>query len=359
MSVIPRIDGIDKRPLTLRDGHLYLAREGLLAAVNAALTLRRPLLLTGEPGSGKTRFAEACAHWFATYWSDIGGSPAFAPASQEAVCIVRSDSRARDLLYRYDALARFGDAQLAGSARTWAQNPRNYLSLEPLGRSLVKGGFSVVLIDEIDKSPRDLPNDLLDVLEDRRFEIGELREVETPEYQQMLGEPLEQHTPPLQRWMYSPDTKGEWKHQTWPLIVISSNTERQLPTPFLRRCVCHHLMPFERDELIQIVRDRFPNLDSGTLALGEALVDFFLWLRAERLEKPPSTSELIDASEVVHGELLRAHKDRAWAQAMVDAIQVPDKTADRSQTKVRKAWRALSFFGCLVKLEADIKKVTE
>ncbi|MEZ4464387.1 MAG: AAA family ATPase [bacterium] len=150
--------------------HRYLPDEALIAATNVAIALGLPLLLTGEAGCGKTDFAFAIARF------QSGKGRAWDPDDADdglLDCYVRSDSRARDLLYHYDAVRRFGDAHHGQQVR--AADPRYYIELRNLGRALaeaeVRGRQRVVLIDEIDKAPRDLPNDLLRELDQGRFEI--------------------------------------------------------------------------------------------------------------------------------------------------------------------------------------------
>lgn len=361
----PRIDPKNDQ-LPLGGGHTYFADPQLIAAINAALLLGRPLLLTGEPGSGKSCLAQAVDRYFRHHWQ---GNPSVKPQpdGKLGVCIVRSDSQARDLLYLFDSIARFGDAQLDDTARSWAKNPRNYLSLEPLGAAIVSGKFSVVLVDEIDKSPRDLPNDLLDVVEEQQFQIRELPEIETPEYIDHIGTPQGWAAANTRRWMRPPGrekARGEQRltaAEGWPLIIITSNTERQLPHPFLRRCVCYHIPKFEKERLIKIASDRFPTL-MGEPGVGDRVIEFFKHLQELRLEKPPGTSELVDALGVLEGERRIAHPsdwksvssrfERLMARAMAG------RNDDSRQQEKEEGLGSLPFFSCLVKLERDIRVVT-
>lgn len=373
----PRIDPTDVQ-LPLGGGHTYFADPQLIAAINAALLLGRPLLLTGEPGSGKSCLAQAVDRYFRHHWQ---GNPSVKPEpdGKLGVCIVRSDSQARDLLYLFDSIARFGDAQLDDTARSWAKNPRNYLSLEPLGAAIVSGKFSVVLVDEIDKSPRDLPNDLLDVVEEQQFQIREIPEIETPEYIDHIGTPQGWAAANTRRWMRPPGrekARGEQRLTAvdgWPLIIITSNTERQLPHPFLRRCVCHHIPRFGRERLMKIASDRFQALmaesSSGEGAgasaegsVGVKLVDLFQHLQELRLEKPPGTSELVDALGVLERERRVAHPSE-WKQisSRLERLMATAKAGRNDDSRQREKehdWRSLPFFSCLVKLERDIRVLT-
>lgn len=227
----PEYPRIRAERLRGREGHVYRADAGLLAAANAALALEMPLLLTGEAGCGKTDCAYAVA-------SALVEDREVTPGESDLLeCYVRSDSRAQDLLYQYDALGRFGDASHGGPAGARrAEEVRNYIELRPLGRALMSAGLRVVLIDEIDKAPRDLPNDLLRELDQGHFEIPEI-----PAADDQSGEtatPIDPDRPlTFRNQMRRPE--GARK----PMVIITSNVERQLPDPFLRRCVFFHI-PF-------------------------------------------------------------------------------------------------------------------
>ncbi|MBK9648186.1 MAG: AAA family ATPase [Deltaproteobacteria bacterium] len=148
----------------------YRPDRHLLSAARLAYSLRRPLLLTGEPGCGKTDFAWVLA-------DQLGKQHKLQPNERMPfICRVNSQTRAQDLLYHYDALQRLSDAQ-HGVDPALARDPRNYVELRELGLGLLTGASAVVLIDEIDKAPRDLPNDLLHVIEEGWFRIPELRRV--------------------------------------------------------------------------------------------------------------------------------------------------------------------------------------
>ncbi len=217
-----------------RERHVYQADPGLLAAANAALALGMPLLLTGEAGCGKTDFAYAVAHALST-------DPEVETSKSKLLeCYVRSDSRAQDLLYHYDALSRFGDAHHGGEAgKQRAEEVRNYIELRDLGRALMSSSLRVVLIDEIDKAPRDLPNDLLRELDQGHFEIPEIPAADFPADASAKsgdrGQPIDSDRPLTYR---NQMRRPEGAHK--PMVIITSNVERQLPDPFLRRCVFFH-----------------------------------------------------------------------------------------------------------------------
>lgn len=290
-------------PHTGRDGY-YEVEDNLRAAVDVALTLGMPLLLTGEPGCGKTDFAWVVAQ--ALGWP--------IRATQ-----IRSDTTARDLLYRYDALHRLMDAQ-AGDSR--ASDPRQYLTLEALGEALISPEPMVVLLDEIDKAPRDLPNDLLTTMDRGEFEIVELPHEASTEHR------LRRHMAPA---------SGEAQR---PLVVITSNAEHQLPDPFLRRCVFHHVTFPDRSRLVRILHKRLPTIEDGN-----RLADLFFGLRAQKLVKPPATSEFL-----------------AWARSL-HAVFDPDDVDDllallhddlADHTLRTRSWHELPGLACLVKLRQDL-----
>jgi MoxR-like ATPase len=229
----------------------YLAHPDLVHAVNAALAVEQPLLVTGEAGTGKTVLAFSIAAEL-----ELGEVELFA---------VRSDHQGRDLLYEIDNLQRFYDAQVSDPA---ARDRANYLRLGPLGRAFRADVRRLVLIDEIDKAPRDFPNDLLNALDRMELRIPELGIAETARHR--------------------------------PVIVITSNRESQLPDPFLRRCVFHHIEFPDRDQLRKILTERLGHLNIAA-GLRDRLVDRFLALRqVDGLLKKPTTSEMLTWARVLH-----------------------------------------------------------
>jgi MoxR-like ATPase len=293
----------------------YIADPRLVHAANTALGLGMPLLLTGDPGSGKSDFAWVLA-------KQLGHA---APLR----CQVRSTTSARELLYHYDALVRFADAQSGDRER--AKEPRHYVRLRPLGVALMSRDVErppVVLLDEIDKAPRDLPNDLLWELDEGRFEIPEIADadpgsdVRDPEHPAV----------PLVRRMERPAGAKR------PLVVITSNSERQLPDAFLRRCVFFHIPTPSQAQLLAIAKARFPGEPPRLL---ESLVRLFEGLRKEKLTKVPTTSEMLDWLSA----LTRLHPRReieAVAEELLLAL---------GEGKPR--FHELPALGCLVKLRGD------
>lgn len=228
----------------------YLAPPDLVSAVNAALAVEQPLLVTGKAGTGKTVLAYSIA---AELELEI---ETFA---------VRSDHQGRDLLYEFDNLQRFYDAQ---NKDPRARERENYLRYGALGKAFRSPSRKVVLIDEIDKAPRDFPNDLLNALDRMELRIPELDRAETA----------------LQR----------------PFVVITSNRESQLPDPFLRRCVFHHIQPPDKDRLLEILDERLGHLDLPR-TFSERIVRRFVELRdVPGLLKEPTTSEMLTWARILH-----------------------------------------------------------
>lgn len=238
---------------------LYLPNQSLVETVNLAIALGRPLLLQGEPGCGKTRLAYAVAY-------------ALGLPLEE--CYIKSTSKAQDLLYTYDAINRLYDAQL-GENGPYTQDQieplcrdiRHYIHLGPLGRAIARAQFgrrSVVLIDEIDKADLDFPNDLLWELDRLEFRVAEAPDI-----------------------YYAVGNRPELR----PIIIVTHNEEKALPTAFLRRCIFHYLeFPKDKTHLQQILAiHQVPNEQ-----VSERAIEILLKLRQLDLSKKPGLSELLD-----------------------------------------------------------------
>ena len=220
----------------------YLTNDALEAAVNCALSLERPLLVKGEPGTGKTLLAQAIAE-------SIGTEILFWP--------VKSTTRAQDGLYVYDTVQRLYDARFGDGD---VKDIRRYIKHGPLGRAFAAPKRVVLLIDEVDKADIEFPNDLLHELDRMRFTVSE--------------------------------TGDEVVARERPIVVITSNNEKELPDAFLRRCVFHFIDFPEPDLMKRIVRVHHPRIDQELV--DQAVVAFYQLREVPRLRKRPSTSELID-----------------------------------------------------------------
>jgi MoxR-like ATPase len=220
----------------------YLTNEALESAVNVALALERPLLVKGEPGTGKTLLAEAIAEALN------------APLLRWHV---KSTTRAQDGLYVYDTVQRLYDSRFGDGD---VKDIRRYIKLGPLGQAFAAEQRVVLLIDEVDKADLEFPNDLLHELDRMRFFI--------------------------------PETGDEIVAKQRPIVVITSNNEKELPDAFLRRCV-FHFIDFPSKELMrEIVEVHHPKLDEKLV--DQAMQTFYQIREMRRLRKRPSTSELID-----------------------------------------------------------------
>jgi MoxR-like ATPase len=255
----------------------YIADDDLLQVVNAAIVLGRPLLVKGEPGTGKTKLSESVAKSLQMpllTWH------------------IKSTTKAIDGLYTYDVVQRLNESRFGDKD---VSDIRKYIKLGVLGRAFAADRRVVLLIDEIDKADVEFPNDLLRELDEMAFTIHELDETVRAVHR--------------------------------PVVIITSNAEKELPDAFLRRCVFHFIAFPERARMERIVRVHHPDLDQRLLDV--ALDRFFAIRKTTGLRKPPSTSELVDWLGVL-------------VHAGVDVERL--KTAD-------------PFLGVLLKQESDLQAV--
>jgi MoxR-like ATPase len=257
----------------------YLTSAGLESAVNCAIALERPLLVRGEPGTGKTVLAEAIA-------TGLGAPLIHWP--------VKSTTRAQDGLYLYDTVQRLYDSRFGDGD---VKDIRRYIKLGPLGEAFASEQRVVLLIDEVDKADIEFPNDLLHELDRMRFTISE--------------------------------TRDEVAATVRPVVIITSNAEKELPDAFLRRCVFHYIEFPDRELMTRIVKVHHPQLDKQLLE--QALSAFYALRDEASLRKRPSTSELID-----------------WIAALKRA-GLASKDLDRG----------LPFLGVLLKREQDLVQLAE
>jgi len=220
----------------------YVTSEPLRNAVNVSIALGRPLLIRGEPGTGKTKLAHSIAQ-------DLG--------KRLIVWNIKSTTKAQEGLYVYDTVQRLNDSRFGDRD---ISDITQYIKLGKLGQAFAAPERVVLLIDEIDKADIEFPNDLLNELDEMSFHIPETNETVAAVHR--------------------------------PIAVITSNAEKELPDAFLRRCIFHYIEFPDAELMDEIVRVHFPDIRNALLS--EALKTFYSLRRVEEFRKKPSTSELID-----------------------------------------------------------------
>jgi MoxR-like ATPase len=251
----------------------YVTSEPLRNAVNVAIALKRPLLIRGEPGTGKTLLAHSIAHGL---------------DKKIIVWNIKSTTKAQEGLYVYDTVQRLNDSRFGDKD---ISDIKQYIKLGKLGQAFVSPEQVVLLIDEIDKADLEFPNDLLNELDEMSF--------------------------------YIPETEETISAVHRPIVVITSNAEKELPDAFLRRCIFHYIEFPDPELMEEIVRVHFPDIENNLLR--EALKTFYALRQIDDFRKKPSTSELID-----------------WIQALiVGGVSVGRISAE------------IPFIGTLLKKETD------
>ena len=257
----------------------YVASEQLMASVNVAIALQKPLLIKGEPGTGKTMLAEAVA-------KSLG--------KKLIIWNIKSTTKAQDGLYMYDTIQRLYDGQFGEEG---VDDIAHYIKLGKLGEAFDSEEQVILLIDEIDKADLEFPNDLLWELDQMEFYIHE--------------------------------TKRTVKAKQRPIVIITSNAEKELPDAFLRRCMFHYIDFPDEALMEEIVKTHYPDVEENLL---KNAMEVFYQIRSLRdIRKKPSTSELID-----------------W----INALQIGGISADRIKAE-------LPFVGVIVKKDEDLEIVRQ
>ena len=251
----------------------YISTEELSASVNASITLKRPLLIKGEPGTGKTMLAQQVANSLGLHLIEWH---------------VKSTTKAQQGLYEYDAVSRLRDSQLGNEK---VHDIKNYIKKGKIWEAFEKDKPVVLLIDEIDKADIEFPNDLLLELDKMEFFVYE------------TGEQI--------------------KAKNKPIIFITSNNEKELPDAFLRRCFFHYISFPERDVLEKIIQVHFPDIKKKLVQ--DALEIFFEIREINGLKKKPSTSELIDwlkllMSDDIPDEILKSTDSKSAIPPLYGAL---------------------------------------
>ena len=257
----------------------YVASQDLMNTVNIAMTLQKPLLIKGEPGTGKTMLAQAVAD---------------ALNKKLIIWNVKSTTKAQDGLYVYDVVQRLYDSQFGNAG---VDDIAKYIKPGRLGEAFQSEEQVVLLIDEIDKADLEFPNDLLWELDQMEF--------------------------------YIPETKETIRAKHRPIVIITSNAEKELPDAFLRRCVFHYIQFPDQEQMEAILRVHFGKLEDALVR--QALAAFY-WVRElGGIEKKPSTSELVD-----------------WLRALVAGGVSPNSIM-----------REIPFAGVLLKKDKDLRTLSQ
>lgn len=260
--------------MTFQGSKDYVASDELMRSVNIAIALQKPLLIKGEPGTGKTMLAEAISQ---------------ALGKKLIIWNIKSTTKAQDGLYVYDVVQRLYDSQFGNEG---VDNIAKYVKLGKLGEAFSSNEQVILLIDEIDKADLEFPNDLLWELDKMEF--------------------------------YIPETKETIKAKQRPIVIVTSNAEKELPDAFLRRCIFHYIEFPDEKQMREIIKVHFAQVEEHLL---QQVLETFYWIRGlYNIQKKPSTSEVID-----------------WIHALELGGVAPDKIK-----------KAVPFAGVLLKKNEDI-----
>jgi MoxR-like ATPase len=274
----------------------YVAAKGLRDAVNVAIVLGQPLLVTGEPGTGKTQLAKSIAHEL--------------ELSEPLVFRTKTTSSAKDLFYLYDALGHFHAANVTKNEADI--DVRHYISYQALGLAIRMASLkesdrrSVVLIDEVDKAPRDFPNDILHEIEEFSFTVTETQET------------------------FKADERLR------PIVLLTSNSEKNLPDAFLRRCVFYNIPAPDHAQLMEIVRRRL-HLDDSFIPFVDPLITHFEEIRTLALKKKPATAELLAWLSVLNKMKLSGDSVQGKGEALAFTYSILAKNRDDNEAMLALA----------------------
>lgn len=283
----------------------YVVSPALQKAINIALLLGQPLLLTGEPGTGKTQLAYHLANYF-----DPEGLN-----DNLYIFHAKSYSKATDLLYQYDSLKHYQYSHHHTEELSAEEIETLFIRYCGLGAAIKSGLRSIVLVDGIDRAPRDLPYDLLNVLEDLSFEVPEIGRI---------GQ-----------------DKIRTTHENRPFVIITSNSEKTLPDAFLRRCIYYHIPFPKEDQIIDIIKEKMTALTSTQM---EIIVQHVLSIRKLCTRKAPATAEVLQWI----GFIERLERS---GQLQIEQLARPE------EMNVAQRYELLSSYSIIIKDKIDLERV--